>query len=266
MLQRCVWAALAVSLAACKGSVVQPPAAVPDTCSTDSECQAHFRCDLELRRCVCTSDAACPGKFCNAFTGLCVDSVGGCTSDTSCKSGQYCNTALRTCKAVTAFCQPCKQDQECGAGSSCAAHPDFPQAGTFCVPACTAGACANGLSCKKAASSASLCYPAAACGNSNACVPDSLKPCSSDNDCGDATQTCDQGLKACVVRNRTCGAGFACDPQSKLCVAACGSDSDCATIEGAPGYQCRANACFRRGVCSQDSDCNSGQICQRNAD
>src|SRR2546430_2696480 len=105
----CAWAGLAFALAACKSSVPQPPAAVPDTCSTDSECQAHFRCDLELRRCVCTGDEACPGKFCNAFTGLCVESVGGCSGNDAgtvhCGQGQYCDAVVRTCKAVTAFCQ-----------------------------------------------------------------------------------------------------------------------------------------------------------------
>src|SRR5438105_4512764 len=210
MLRKCVRAALALLLAACKNGIPQPPAAVPDTCSGDSECQAHFRCDREQRRCVCTGDEACPGKFCNAFTGLCVDTVGGCTDDSRCGSGNYCNRALRTCKPITPFCQACRTDAECGSGSRCAAHPQFAQAGTFCVPACVtlsgggSPGCANGLSCLKAASGDNLCYPATgACGQSNACVPDSLKLCAADVDCGDSTQTCDQTLKACVTRNRT---------------------------------------------------------------
>src|SRR5438309_2238712 len=171
MLKRCAWAALAVALAACKSSVPPPPTAVPDTCSSDAECSAHFRCDLELRRCVCSSDDACSGgtPFCNAFTGLCVAQVAGCTSSTTCAAGQYCDTALRTCKAITGFCHGCKTNAECGAGSVCVAHPDFAAAGTFCVPACSGGSCAPGLSCKSG-----NCFPAAACGNSNACFPDSL--------------------------------------------------------------------------------------------
>src|SRR5216684_3541131 len=261
MLEKCAWAALAATLAACKSGAPAPPAAVPGTCSSDAECAAHFRCDLGLRRCVCTSDDACPGQFCNAFTGLCVASVGGCTSSSGCGSGQFCNTALRTCQAITAFCQPCKVSAECGAGSACAAHPDYPAFGTFCVPACNAGSCAAGLTCKSG-----NCFPGAACGNSNACLPDSLKPCASDADCGDAAQTCDQTLKSCVARNRTCPAGDACDPQSKLCVHACGTDRDCVAIEHSTGYQCRANACFKRNVCSQDADCNNGQVCQQNPD
>jgi hypothetical protein len=273
MLRKCAWAALAVVLAACKNSTPQPPAALPGTCSGDAECAANFRCDHEMRRCVCTSDAACAtGKFCNAFTGLCVSSVAGCSTvagagSVQCGAGQYCNTALRTCKAITPFCQPCKSDAECGSGSACAAHPDFPNAGTFCLGACDAsGACASGLACRKASSGQSLCYPAGACGQSNACVPDSLKLCSADADCGDANQACDQTLKACIARNRTCPAGDACDPQSSICVHACASDADCGLIEGAPGYQCRANGCFRLQLCSQDSECTSGQICQRNPD
>ena len=268
MFSKCAFTALALALAACKSTVPPLPLALPGTCSGDSECASNFRCDHEMRRCVCTSDAACPGKFCNAFTGQCVDTVGGCTSNSSCASGQYCNTAVRTCKAITPFCQPCHSDNECGAGSACAAHPDFPAAGSFCVSACDAqGACANGLSCRKSTAGASLCYPAGACGVSNACIPDSLKLCAQDADCGDPTQTCDQTLKACVTRNATCPAGDACDPQSRLCVQACSSDNDCLQfIEKAPGYQCRANACFRLALCAQDSDCSSGQICQGNAD
>lgn len=261
MLKKCAWAALAATLAACKSGASAPAAAVSGTCATDAECAAHFRCDLGLRRCVCTSDEACPGQFCNAFTGLCVASVAGCASNSACASGQYCDTALRTCKPITAFCHSCKVAAECGAGSACAAHPDFPAAGTFCVPACSGGSCAAGLSCKSG-----NCFPAAACGNSNACFPDSLKPCAADADCGDAGQTCDQTLKACVARNRTCPAGDACDPQSKLCVHACASDQDCVAIEHGTGYQCRANACFRRNICSQDADCSSGQVCQSNPD
>jgi hypothetical protein len=263
------FALLLLALAACKGGTTPPPAVttVPGTCSTDAECAAKFRCDREQRRCVCTGDDACPGQFCNAFTGQCVASVPGCTSDATCGTGNYCNRALRTCKPVTAFCQACKTDAECGAGSACAAHPQFAGAGAFCVPQCGAGACANGLQCLKAASGASLCYPATgACGVSNVCVPDSLKLCSSDGDCGDAQQACDATLKACVARVRTCPAGDACDPQARLCVHACATDADCVQIEHGIGYQCRANACFRRSLCSQDSECASGQICQPNPD
>lgn len=277
MLEKCAWAALAVVLAACKNGVPQPPAALPDTCSGDSECGANFRCDREMRRCVCTSDTACKGdasgEFCNVYTGLCVGAVGGCSAvpdagTVHCGQGQYCNTALRTCKAVTSFCQPCKGDAECGPGSACAAHPDFPSAGTFCVSACDgAGACANQLACRTAASGAKLCYPPGACGVSNACVPDSLRLCSADLDCADPAQTCDLSLKACIARSRTCPAGDACDPQSRLCVQACATDLDCLQIiEKVPGYQCRANACFRLALCAQDSDCTGGQICQANSD
>jgi Cys-rich repeat protein len=261
MLRKCAPALFSLALLACKGSVPPPSVTpVPDTCSTDAECPAKFRCDREQRRCVCTGDDACPGQFCNAFTGLCVATVPGCTSDAQCGQGNYCNRALRTCKPVTAFCQPCKSDAECGAGSSCAAHPQFAGAGTFCVPQCGSG-CAAGLQCLQ-----NLCFPAGACGQSNVCVPDSLKLCSSDGDCGDAQQTCDATLKACVARARTCPAGDACDPQARLFVHACGSDADCVQIEGGIGYKCRANACFKLVLCSQDSDCTSGQICQANAD
>src|SRR5260221_2715467 len=178
MLRKCAWVALAVALAACKNSTpAAPPAALPDTCSSDAECATNFRCDHEMRRCVCTGDNACAaGKFCNAYTGKCDSSVSGCSTvpdagTVQCGASQYCNTALRTCKAITPFCSTCGSDAECGNGSACATHPDFPTAGTFCLAACdSSGACANGLACRKASTGQSLCFPAGACGQSNACV------------------------------------------------------------------------------------------------
>lgn len=266
MVGKGLFIALAVGVAACKNGIPQPPAALPNDCSQDSECGANFRCDHEMRRCVCTSDAACPGKYCNAFTGLCVETVGGCKSNADCASGQYCNTALRTCKPITPFCQPCKTDAECGAASACAAHPDYPGAGTFCVSACNGGACASPLACRQSAGK-SLCFPQNACGVSNACIPDSLRPCSADPDCADPGQACDSSLHACIARSRTCPPGDSCDPQARLCKQQCTTDDDCLrTIEHAPGYQCRANACFLRTLCNADSDCTSGQICDANPD
>src|SRR5437763_14182786 len=98
MVRKCAWAALYVALAACKNGIPQPPAALPDTCSGDSECSAGFRCDHEMRRCACTSDDACKtsmsGRFCNAFTGLCGGLLGGCSAEPdagpgTCGTGQY---------------------------------------------------------------------------------------------------------------------------------------------------------------------------------
>ncbi len=267
--------ALLGSVLACKANTPAPAAVLTDDCFSDPECKGGFKCDREQRRCVCTGDAACPGQFCNAFTGQCVASVGGCTSDTGCGAGNYCDAALRTCKPVAAFCTSCSSDAQCGAGSRCAPHPDYPGAGTFCVPACTApsggsvAGCANGLVCIASRSSGQLCFPATgACGQSNACVPDSLQPCpnGTDVECAGASQACDATLKECVLRKRTCPAGDACDPQSKLCVHACGSDADCAQIEASAGFQCRANACFRRALCNGDGDCNNTQICSVNPD
>src|SRR5436190_13256329 len=123
MLRKC--ALLLLLLSACKGSTstTSPVTALPDTCSSDAECAAKFRCDREQRRCVCTGDDACPGQYCNDFTGQCVASVPGCPSSVTCDGGTWCDRAVRTCKPIVAFCQACKTDAECGAGSNCAAHP-----------------------------------------------------------------------------------------------------------------------------------------------
>ena len=257
------------------GNGGQPDAGAPDTCSSDVECPARFRCDRAERRCVCTGDEACPGAFCSAFTGTCVASVPGCHDDAACATGQFCDRAVRSCKPITSLCGACKTDSQCGAGSRCAAHPQYPQAGTFCVPACQASdggaaGCANGLAClarDATPGSEKLCYPSqGACGVSNACAPDSRKPCGADADCGDASQVCDATLKWCVTRVRTCPGGDACDPQQRVCVHACSVDADCLQIEGAAGYKCVANACVKQALCSVDGDCTDGQNCRPNPD
>jgi hypothetical protein len=273
---RSLCAALALALLACSSSSTPvPDAGAPDTCSSDAECSTGFKCDREQRRCVCTGDAACPGGFCNAFTGQCVASVPGCTSDSACGSGQFCDSSVRTCKPLTALCGTCKTDAQCGANSRCAAHPSYPSQGTFCVPKCATtdagGQCANGLKClpRDATPNAEqLCYPASgACGVSNACTPDSRKPCNADGDCNDTGQVCDATLKWCVAKVRACPAGDACDPQQLICVPACTSDNDCLTIiEHKPGYKCVANACILQALCNSDADCSNGSNCQQNAD
>ena len=104
--------ALALSSLACllaapactSGGGGQADASAPDTCSGDAECPVNFRCDRAERRCVCTGDEACPTGFCNAFTGLCVASVPGCHDDSVCAKGEFCDRAVRSCKAVTALC------------------------------------------------------------------------------------------------------------------------------------------------------------------
>jgi hypothetical protein len=262
---------LASALWACTSTGSSPASAGAGaalTCSSDAECQAGFKCDRESRACVCTGDAACPaGQFCNAFTGQCVASVPGCTSSASCQAGQFCNRALRSCQAVTATCGKCKGDDECGSGSRCAVNPAFPTAGTFCAPSCSgAAACAAGYTCN---SSAGLCVPSqGACGTTNLCVPDTLAACAKDVDCADAAQQCDVSLKGCVAKNRSCPAGDACDPQQRVCVHACQADTDCKLIEGAAGYRCRNNACFKLATCTSDADCSSAnkQICTANPD
>ena len=270
---RSVSLAVAAALAACTSSPAQQQNnLLANNCSTDVECQSGFKCDREQRRCVCTGDAACPGQYCNAFTGQCVASVPGCTSDAACAKGQYCERALRSCQAITGTCGLCKSDAECGASSKCAKHPSYPGAGPYCEPLCQtvnggAGSCAGGSVCLASPTGDQLCYPAAGgCGQTNACTPDSLAACSSNADCNDPNQVCDQQQHTCVAATRICPAGDACDPQQKVCAHACSIDADCTQIEGGTGYACRDNACFRLQTCTADADCSNGQICTANPD
>jgi hypothetical protein len=101
---------------------------------------------------------------------------------------------------------------------------------------------------------------------SNACTPDTLSFCNADTDCAAADQQCDTGAHACVARSRVCAPGDACDPQQRLCLHGCSSDGDCTQLEGATGYACRNNACFKLLTCAQDGDCGTGKICAPNPD
>jgi len=267
----------ALALCACTSSspVIPDAGPVTGTCSSDAECQTGFKCDVASRQCYCTGDSSCPqGLFCNAFTGLCVSSIAGCTSNSACDAGQYCDAALRACETLTPLCGKCVTDAECGANSFCAANPAYPNAGTFCSPACTptdgGGACPAAFSCEArdaTVGAQTLCFPAeGACGVTNACVPDSLAICTTDASCNDATQVCDTTANTCVAKNHVCPAGDSCDPQQKICEHACATDSDCVQIEGAAGYQCRNNACYQLATCQSDNDCAVHQICTPNPD
>src|SRR3954471_17353580 len=64
-----------------------PTEFVGRACNVDAEC-GTLRCDKVRRQCICLSDESCnttladggpsPVRYCNNYTGLCVDSIAGC--------------------------------------------------------------------------------------------------------------------------------------------------------------------------------------------
>lgn len=270
---RLVLAALLVTLGACSSSTGGTPDAgtvvelLP--CSTDAECTSlGFVCDTVRRACVCTKDAMCADKqgapYCNTFSGRCEATVKGCKGDSECAEGQFCDAALRTCRAKKGYCETCTQDEECGgAGDFCVHHPDFASAPAFCGLACADDAgCPAGQNCRDT-EKGKQCVPAQGkCGGANACVPDSWQQCARDGDCTQlASQICDTTAGHCIAAQSTCPAGSSCDPVTLRCAQSCRRDQDCVERFGDPNYACRNNTCVRAEQCRSDTECPRGKWC-----
>jgi len=266
--------ALVVVLAACPANndpqtdAGFDPALLP--CSTDAECASvRFVCDAVRRTCVCTRDSMCDGSrggpYCNAFTGRCERTVAGCKGDSDCGEGEFCDPALRACRALKPWCASCSIDEECGrAGNFCIHHPDFPTAPRFCSGPCnTDGSCDNGHCADS--ERGRLCIPdGGRCNAALGCTPDSGQACAREGDCTRGSdQTCDLGQSRCVAKQQTCRSGQACDPVNRQCVNACLRDAECVERVG-PTYVCKNNACVPADLCENDAGCpNSNQWCFR---
>ncbi len=264
---------LLAGLSGCKGGTGgsadggNRPATNSTFCNQDNECQQDFRCDRELHRCVCTSDQSCPGAlFCDAFTGQCVQSVPGCTSDGDCQdpSTQYCDLASRTCHTRKHFCEACSTDAECGTSTDkCVTDPNLGQ--KFCGKSCSTNAdCPTDASCQSIGG-VKTCWPTVAtCNQLLGCNPDSGQSCSADSDCTQGTdQICDKTAGHCVARVPSCPYGMVCDQSTSQCTAACTTDNDCASDPKCQGGPCRCtdSQCVPIAVCKTNTDCASGKVC-----
>lgn len=261
------------ALAGCTAGSGSPDAGSPGSgdlpCSTEAECaDQHLVCDHLRRTCVCTKDAMCAGNpagaYCNAFTGRCVKDIAGCKSDRECGEGNFCDAALRTCRAKKAWCEPCTQDEECGGPDDfCIHHPEFQTTPTFCGVACGAGdACPAGQKCATTEKGKQCLPEVGRCNQAASCTPDSGQPCGVDTDCtlGDG-QLCDQVLGRCVAGQSSCAQGQACDPVTHQCVAGCRLDRECVERFSDPMYSCLNNSCVRAETCHGDGDCPSTKWC-----
>ena len=270
-------ALLLVCAGACTSPVRQPgeDAGMPPvevvgrSCNVDAEC-GELRCDKVRRQCICLSDASCrvedggAPRYCNNYTGMCVEEISGCTADGDCASSEYCDPSLRACRPVKGFCQGCARDEECGgAGDHCLQSADGSRA---CGRACTSDAdCPRGAACADSGRGRQ-CMPwaqsqPASCQAFRGCTPDSKKACAVDGDCGAGEeQRCDVGRGQCVALQQACAAGTVCDARNRVCVSDCAVDSDCAA-----GLRCVDRACEPDAQCSVDADCSADKVCVKTA-
>lgn len=246
-----------------------PGSSVGRTCNVDAECPG-LRCDSVRHTCICLSDADCTkadggAAYCSNFTGLCVDSVPGCTSDADCTSGNpnsFCNPETRACQALRGFCETCHSDVECGTGNHCLADDSLKQ--NFCSKQCSAPTdCPTGTTCTAVAAGDNQCLPNAGtdCKTFTGCTPDSLKSCNSNADCaegdgGSDDQVCDVASGVCRARQQICPLGTICDPSVRVCVNSCSVDRDCDT-----GLACVNHLCQPLSTCASDTDCPTDKVC-----
>lgn len=255
------------------------PAPLPDdagtvdyvgrSCNVDAECGV-LRCDKVRRQCICLSDESCvssdataPQRFCNNYTGLCVNEISGCTDDSQCGTTEFCDPSIRACRPLKTFCEPCSSNNECGgAGDNCIFDPGVGR--KFCGKACNATPdCPRGATCVNK-DGANQCWPdktplgqTATCKNFQGCTPDSQRACAQAADCGDASQRCDIAKGKCVAIAQVCPYGTTCDPRARLCVAECTLDQDC----GGAQFHCVSRVCEPVNDCTRDDDCAVNKVC-----
>ncbi|MBX7099306.1 MAG: hypothetical protein K1X89_16455 [Myxococcaceae bacterium] len=272
-------ALLAAALTGCPSKTVQPPD--PDagpgdfvgrSCNVDAEC-GDLRCDTVRHQCICLNDDSCkssdpmaPKKYCNNYTGLCVENIAGCKSDSDCAMTEFCDVNTRACKVKKSFCETCSSDQECGGPSDNCIVDDKTDAGTkYCGKSCTVNAdCARGAACVDKGGT-KQCWPdkspvagqVASCKNFQGCAPDSLRTCNSNAECGDPLQRCDPARGKCIAAQQVCPFGTTCDPRNKICVADCAVDADC----GDPKLRCNNRICEAIGECTDDLGCPANKVC-----
>lgn len=267
----------ALALTACPPRTTPPPPAdagpvefVGRACNVDAEC-GELRCDTVRHQCICLSDKSCessdltaPKRYCNNYTGLCVEEIAGCKSDGDCAMTEYCDASTRACKAKKTFCETCTTDQECGSEKdNCLTDEKLKQ--KYCGKGCEVNAdCPRGAACVEKQGS-KQCWPEkspvpnqeASCKNFQGCVPDSLRTCNSNADCGDVLQRCDPGRGRCVAAQQVCPFGTTCDPRNRICVADCSVDADCGDVK----LRCVNRICEPIGECQQDTQCAANKVC-----
>lgn len=294
-------------------------------CKQDSDCPAGWRCELAclpcvgcecLGRCVpggtgCGTDQACPAgqacvngvcqvictpseEVCDGIDNNCDGQVdegcaGGCTFDTECRAGEWCDHSpydemVGCCVPLDPSGAGCPPDYPVCPGTCrlqegrCWTDADCPPP-TSCVGAQTCD-CPDGAMCKCAPPMAGSCQAGPLpCASDADCLPDqacvnglcvaipgcqALKP-GTHGDCKMIVGWLFNGT-GCVAEG-----GCTCEPDCAFmyptleeCEAACGSPVGCNTnADCRLGETCVAGTCvLAEGLCYADSDCPAGTVCQ----
>lgn len=217
----------------------------PQACNTSTDCAAGCYC--ANNKCeetgLCQNDTECK-MFGVAYTcqsGTCAPPVVSvpCTTDASCKPGQFCINGQ--CKGTpTNPTGACTKDVECGPGGICTDGR--------CSKACTSSTqCGTGQVCAtghcQAAPAGSACVYNTDCGQSQSCINGTCHAnCTSNAECSNPADVCIQGvcsantgLVAQCKLNADCSTGQECVNAS--CRTHCFSNADCASCSGTPSCE-----------------------------
>ena len=235
----------------------------PTSCSTDAECDTAAGEVCNNGTCTaptsCTTDDDCDDdKVCN--NGTCAAPT-SCSTDADCDTGQVCNNG--TCAASTSCTtdDDCDDDKVCNNGTCAAPTSCSTDADCDTGQVCNNGTCAASTSCTEN----SDCGPDKICHEGQCFCDCQGSPISCSEQCGgrcleDSVNCPCQGDGECTppqkcITNAT-GQNVCSDDDGEG-VCPNGSRINCSEVcpDGSRPSNCRS--------CNGDSDCETGQICNR---
>jgi hypothetical protein len=161
----------------------------------------------------------------------------GPDTSTRCKSNKDCASTPSTpyCEIPPGKCVACEVPSQCPAGDTCR---DFK-----CVPLCTDGTCAGGLSCCN-----------------DVCVNEQTDP----DNCDACGNVCPNG-EACTTGEcqvpKTCNGGPPCGPEDQCCSSGCADTNSDPKNCGGCARPCLAGQTCVAGTCTTPTSCNGGPVC-----
>ena len=245
-------------------------------CSSTSQCPMNQVCDTTDSLCRpgnCLSSAQCgAAQVCN--NRFC----GPCTQDSQCGTGRLClggSCTVANCRlpsdcavqgqlCVANTCTACTQTSQCGAGQVC--DTDGLCKTGNCV---NTSDCTNGRLCLSRV--CSNCTSDGQCGAGKICINGGCVTgvCRADADCSPGLQcdvvptsptawTCRSCTPPNTATGNSCGNGRVCDASGLCRFGNCTQNSHCSgSTPVCSNFSC--------SPCTQDSQCNSGQLCVNNA-
>lgn len=245
----------------------------PEHCSPNNTCVPGYYCSTHDGFCHqdCRVDGDCgdTGQKCNQSTGTCVIAAAGCTSDSNCKNGYYCDQSVHTCVKYAG----CTSDAVCNKGFHC------DKTSKTCVKDnCTDSSdCAKGFYCVDGVCTehpSGTCTVDDDCATGNICVNGACSrkdsaDCHNDSDCGGGEHyTCVMGT--CILNENSCKTSRDCAPGYDCVDYACvdkNPNNACASNENCPaGYYCDPELDYCRESCTNgkvnpDVACSDEQTC-----